>query len=193
MSKNMSNKIWVLNQTGLNPDMDQYALCPCDKPSYFPARQGDVVGFQGTNPLLMEAARGQRLLLDTPNLASSVKLGDVPVDSIYTPEFRTIGGLYNTYNDIHSGQIQYYIDDATKDTYRRPVYITPAKVFPVMKTTPMSVNWIDYERVPCVGYKWKYSDTVDCDSRTHDTLEFRQSIMTSQQRLRNSQRYEGLY
>lgn len=164
-----------------------------DSKNYYPVRFNDDIGFVGNNPLLVNAAAAQRIILDRPNYTRQIRVGDVPHDEIYTPEYSTYGRGYKDYNSVNTGDVQYYIDMSMAQPYFYPNYVTPNLVSYINKTDPMSNVKPQYDRTPLVPYQWDNCRKDACYSSTHDALQFRQDIMERQQRKMNQNRYENIY
>ena len=148
-------------------------------------------GYIGCNPILVDAPRAQRLVLDRPNYTGEMCVGDVPKDDIYSAEISKIGKGATSYEDLYGGQIQYYVAPGTSDPYFEPIFVTPAFVEHTLFRDPMGVVRPEYKRVSLKPYAWSECSTDrDCDSFTHDTLEFRQELMEKQMRKINEQKYD---
>ena len=179
------DKSWdevILNRLGVRLDAQCYTpvtsdSCPCTV-------------YRGTNPLLVDAPRGDVLLLDRPPLTGEVQIGNTPEDEIYTPFYSTYGRNYKNYSDITGGQIGYYLDKDTSNAYFQPNFVTPARVQHSLYVDPMGNVRPEYDRISTTPYNWNECKKDACDSFTHDTLEFRQELMEKQMRKRNEQRYE---
>lgn len=145
-------------------------------------------GWVTENPLSFDAVRAVRTVFNKPPYTGNVNVGDVCHDEIYSDQFSGIGGVYENYSSIQGGQIQYYIDSTTMNPYYTPNFITPALVQGVDFVDPNLAVKPQYERFPAQNYSWN-RDYDECDSFTHDTLEFRQDIMSKQMRKQNQQSY----
>lgn len=178
-----SDEYALLNKIGVDYQINQY--------DFVENQQGIPYAWKGTNPLLMDQVRGYPLLLDRPNFTGEVPVGNVPHDEIYTPYYSRYGKYYSNYNNITGGQIQYYVDSSIADPYFKPNFVTPAKVTYVAKVDPMGVYRFDYNRDSLQPYSWNMCKKDECDSFTHDTLEFRQELMEKQMRPRNEQRWSN--
>lgn len=142
-------------------------------------------GWEGSNPLLVDAPRAQRLILDRPNYTGSLPVGDVEHDQIYTKELQNYGKGYTSVMDINAGNIQYYVDTSISSPYFEPLYTTPSEVTFVNVQDPMGVVKPEYNRNSFARYGWDSCNQDACDSFTHDTLEFRQELSEKQSRKRN--------
>jgi hypothetical protein len=185
---NNNNKYTNLNVLGLHLQTEKYTPVSCgDNPCPY--------GYNGTNPLLIDQVRGEKLLLDRPNYTGSVSVGDVCVDQIYSPYYRNYGKNYTSYTDISGGQYQYYLpSDDTANAYAYPNYVDKALVDHTVFIDPMGVAKPEYNRQSLKNYSWNpQAQNRDCDSYTHDTLEFRQELMEKQSRKMNQSNWEYRY
>jgi hypothetical protein len=120
-------------------------------------------------------------------------VGNVDKDEIYTKRIGNYGGVYRGYGDMNCGQIQYYIpSDNTADAYFEPNFVTPATIIESRFRDPMDVIRPEYHRHSHAYYNWDACARDQCDSYTHDTLEYRQYLMERQMRRRNEQRSEPI-
>jgi hypothetical protein len=144
-----------------------------------------TIAFQGTNPLLMDAMRGQRLLLNRPPFENGIA---PDLSNIYTPTIRKYGKGYTSYNDINAGQYQYWVPKQP-EVYFSPVFVKPSKIKHTILTDPMDIKHPQWNRVPnpCEWNKCLVNQNVD--SYTHDTLEFREQLIALQQRRENERDY----
>lgn len=147
-------------------------------------------GFEGHNPKLIDTPRAQLLILDKPHLTGEVAVGNVCHDEIYTPYYSQYGKNYANYSNMNTGQIQYYISTDQTDAYFKPNFIDPALVHHETFIDPMGVIRPQYSRQTIKQYDWDKCNKDECDSLTHDTLEFRQELMEKQMRKQNEQRWE---
>jgi hypothetical protein len=173
----------TLNRLGLNMQTNQYV-------PMINKKENKVV-YAGSNTLLIDPIRAQLLMLDRPHLTGTLPVGDVPKDQIYTKEISKYGGVYQTYGDINAGNIQYYLSKDISDPYYLPNFITPSIVKTDVWIDPMSNIKPQYPRQSLKAYGWDPCNKDDCDSFTHDSLEFRQELMELQQRKVNQQRYSN--
>jgi hypothetical protein len=176
-----------LNTLGLSSATD-YTQIDCKN-----FNGGCAGGYAGHNPKLFDSARAQLLLLDRPHLSGGVAVGNVCHDEIYTPYFRNYGKNYTSYKDINAGQIQYYVDSDTSGAYFRPNFPEPALVTHEVFIDPMGSIKPQYNRETFQKYGWDSCNKDNCDSFTHDTLEFRQELMEKQMRKINQQRWQSRY
>jgi hypothetical protein len=158
--------------------------------------------FIGTNPLLFNAARAQRLALDRPNYTGK-PLGNVGEKNpsgnsllahVYSSAYTNYGKDYlPDYSNVNTGQIQYYVNSDIAEPYYEPVFVTPAKVHKVLYTDPMGVQKPEYNRESSAPYMFNACDSSaeNCLSSTHDALEFRQELMEKQMAKVNQSRYSN--
>jgi hypothetical protein len=175
-----------LNQLGLHLQKETYVPVTCES-----STAGCPQGWATHNPLLLDPVRNQYLLLDRPHYSGAVPVGDVCRDQIYTPELRQYGKNYTNYGDITGGQIQYYTTDDLAAAYYSPNFVTPSTVVHKVIQDPMTNPRAQYDRYENIPYSWDRCRPLTCDSFTHDTLEFRQSLMATQMRKRNEQRWQS--
>ncbi|MFO0089870.1 MAG: hypothetical protein ACK518_03630 [bacterium] len=140
-------------------------------------------GYEGTNPLLMDSMRGERLILDRPPLESNIHWTNV-----YRREIDNYGRNYRDYNDINAGQISYWVEKRP-EVYVPPIFKNPTTVVHTIMTDPMDIKHPHFERIPIDTCPWS-CDSSDCDSFTHDQVEFREQIMASQMRRENERDYK---
>ncbi len=137
---------------------------------------------------LVNAARAQTTTLSQPPTDGSMRLNQL-AGSTYLDNF---GQNYKSYADINAGQIMYYNDTSIEDPYFRPNFITSAKTDGLLYKDPMGAMKPQYTRVPIkddnpLGPK---RDEYDGQySWMQDSLNYRQDIMSLQQRKSNQQRY----
>jgi hypothetical protein len=170
-----SSKVTALNDYGVRLDM----------PAYTKVIFNDKVGYAGCNPLLIDAPRGQKLILDRPHYTSKIDMTD-----IYSPYVAQYGKQpYDNYTDINAGFIQYYAPEDLNRPYFEPNFVTPALVDHTIQMDPMGRVLPTYNRNSLQPYMWNQCKPDQCDSKTHDTLEFRQELMEKQMRKMNQQRW----
>jgi hypothetical protein len=151
------------------------------------------VSYVSSNPKLYDSVRAQALMIDRPPLTGELPVGDVKHDQIYTKRIQRYGGEYKEYSDIVGGNVLYYIPQESRDAYREPVFVTTATVAHVLVQDPMGVVRPEYRRTSQSQYDWDKCNQDQCDSFTHDSLEFRQELMEKQMRKRNEQEYKYYY
>lgn len=178
--KRQQNKCTPLNHMGIRLQCDQY--------KEFPSECGTA--YLGNNPKLVSIPRGQPILLDRPHYTGEIA-PFIPYKTLYTKEISDYGKNYKNIHDIDGGQIQYYTMSDTSDAYFKPNFVTPAIVTHEVFKDPMGVYRPQYNRQSLQSYSYKQSNPDECDSFTHDSLEFRQELMEKQQRKRNEQRWDA--
>jgi hypothetical protein len=160
-----------------------------DNKWYIPVDSDNQIAYAGFNPILFDPLRSQRMLLDRPHLTGEIAVGNAPHDKIYTKYMSNYGKNYSNYEDISGGDIQYWLSAGSGDAYTEPVFTTPAIVDTVINIDPMGVVRPEYRRSSTAKYDWDKCNQDQCDSLTHDALEFRQELMEKQMRKRNEQEY----
>lgn len=173
------NKCTPLNRLGLKLQCDQY--------TNFPSKCGPA--YLGTNPKLVDIPRAQPILLDRPHYTGEIA-PVIPYKTLYTKQISNYGKGYTNISDINAGQIQYYTMSDTSDAYFKPNFVTPATVTHEIFKDPMGVYRPQYNRKSHQSYSYQANCPDECDSFSHDTLEFRQELMEKQMRKRNEQRYD---
>jgi hypothetical protein len=146
--------------------------------------------YASSDPRLISVPNGgQSLTLDRPPLNAKI-----PLDTIYTdpslPNYRT--GFYNSYKDINSGDIFYYIDTSIEDAFFLPNFTNASNVQGNIYIDPMSAVLPVYERSPI-----KNNNLLDTKNRNYstglsflnDTSESREDIMSKQMYRTNKNRY----
>lgn len=103
------------------------------------------------------------------------------------PSLKNYGKNYTSYSDVTGGQIRYYIDKDLSEPFFNPVYGMTSKSTGMVYKDPMD------NLVP--SYNKEYStDLIENGlSFINDTTKFRDDIISRQQRINNSQRYELAY
>jgi len=181
-----SDKNLLLNPLGIQLQTQSYI--PLDKINI---SKGCQKGFLPTNPLFVNDVTGQRMVVNRPNYTGSLAVGMTRCDEIYTEKISNYGKNYKGYSDINAGQIQYYIPEDIEHAYYAPNFVTPAIVEHKLKSNPMGVIYPQYDRLPLQEHDWDPCAPDECDSYTHDQLDFRQGIMERQMRGSNQQRYSA--
>jgi hypothetical protein len=110
--------------------------------------------------------------------------GSVNFEDIYDGRFTGYGDPYRSYSDVNLGQVQYYYSDV--DAYHYPNFVTRSKVDFIEFTDPMGKVKPYYERTagladarPFVENQW-----------VNDSNYFRENLMESQMRKRNSELWQ---
>lgn len=142
---------------------------------------------------LFNAAAGQWIQLDKPPINSSQKLNTLTTDT----GLNSYGKNYETYSNINSGQIMYYIAKDREDAYYDTLFSTPFITTGVMYKDPMGNIKPIYIRNPInpqtnpmtTEYNNSKPDEL-CLSFISDTQKHREDIITSQMTSINQQRWE---
>jgi len=180
--KPFQNKCNPLNKLGIKLQAYNYTT--------FPSECGTA--FLGNNPLLVNTPTGTPILLDRPNFTGELSCHGVPpFDRLYSNKMNDYGKGYTDLSSINAGQIQYYTMSDTSDAYFKPNFVTPAVVTHEIFKDPMGVYRPQYNRQSLQDYSYKQSCPDECDSATHDSLEFRQELMEKQMRKANQQRWDA--
>lgn len=142
-----------------------------------------------TDPRLIDSPRAETLLLDSPPIDSNLKL-----NTIYTDKnLDSYSKKYQSYKDINTGQIMYYIDESISNPFFNPNFVTSAYSESKMYKDPMGSYKPRYERYPIMN-----NDALTTDNQNYnyklswmqDTTSFREDIMAKQMRKRFEQRWE---
>jgi len=113
--------------------------------------------------------------------------GSINIEDIYDPRFTGYGDPYRSYSDVNLGNVQYYYSDV--DAYKFPNYITRSKVDFVEYTDPMGKVKTDYIRTAGLDDTRPFVN----NQYTSDTNYFRENLMESQMRKRNSELWQLRY
>jgi len=161
--------------------------CGANKPTYF-----------SHDPRLIQDTTGELLVLDRPPLTGKVRMNDVPCPNYGTGQCQNQGkGIYAGYEDIHTGQYQYYIDKETADAFYQPVYAMPSESSAYLYKTPMGVARPQYELCSKVSYGNNPAACQGedgywgCLSEINDLSAHREDIISKQQRLSNRSKYSA--
>lgn len=103
------------------------------------------------------------------------------------PSLKNYGKNYTSYSDVSGGQIRYYLDKDLSEPFFNPVYGMKSRSIGMEYKNPMDTL------VP--SYTKEYSTELIDNSLSfiNDTTKFRDDIMSRQQRIHNSQKYELVY
>lgn len=169
----------LLNRTGPTYQYDGYLNY--DTSDYVSNQDKKIFKdtFVGSNPKLRDAFRPEPIPLDRPPLMTEL----LP-EEIYQPRPSL---QYGCYSDISYGNVYYWLPKNAGQVYSSTLFTTPADVQRSVRVDPMGVIMPEYSRSTQKPYCWSIQNSKDCNSSTHDELEFRQSIMISQMRKRNQQ------
>lgn len=135
-----------------------------------------------------------RLVDSTRNY--NMQLGEIPSQVVYdmfndnvscNTGLKDYGRNYTDYASINAGNITYYIDNDLSDPFFSPVY--------GMKSKSVGMAYRDPMDKVAPTYNKEYStEEIECGlSFISDTTKFRDDIMSRQQRVHNSQKYELAY
>lgn len=97
------------------------------------------------------------------------------------------GKNYHDYSSVTGGQIEYYIDNDFREAFYSPVYGMKSKSVGVMYKDPMD------NIKPMYNKEYSRDEIKDGLSFINDTTKFRDDIISRQQRVHNSQKYELYY
>ena len=127
--------------------------------------QSDIV-YYSPDPRLINAVTSDRLLLDTPPYDTSIHLSD-----IYNENLRNYGKNYNSYKDINTGQIIYYINNRNDPIFN----IDDIKT---VYTNPMGSTYQEFCNIPKIQNN-PLTDTINptnglCFPYMNDTMKIRE-------------------
>jgi len=152
--------------------------------------QGDTVYF-AQDARLFDSRRNSLIKLNRPPYSSNFFTTNndmIPEDyySIYQPKFDQFGArIYNGYGDIKTGDITYFIDHETEDTYHQPNFTIPAQVEGVLYKDPMGALKPTYVR----KVVQKPDENYNRLSWIRDSAFHREDIMAGQSAQMNQQRW----
>ncbi len=132
---------------------------------------------------------GQHTILDRPPQQCTID----GLTSTFNTDLDGYGKPVNTYSDINSGQIVYYVNNDQKNPFCYPNFSMPATVDKNMFKDPMGALKPQYNRntsVASTHYPQKYIGNL---SWIQDSQDQREDIMSLQMRRRNQQRWETLW
>ena len=124
------------------------------------------------------------------------QLNEPPLQVVYNmfndnvsgnPRLKDCGRNYTDYASINYGQIRYYIGDDLAEPFPSPVYGMRSKSTGMMYKNPMD------NIVPTFTKAYSTEILEDGLSFINDTTKFRDDIISRQQRIHNSQKYELVY
>jgi len=124
--------------------------------------------WHSNDPRLFKMVSGQRLLLDTPPLTSSVKKED-----IYNENMNNYGKNYETYGDINAGHIKYYVGENKSQTYSEPNYVLKSKITNSTFKDPMGGISPQYNKHAYL----KNNSNISEYQYNRDEISFREDIM----------------
>lgn len=120
------------------------------------------------------------LLLDKPVYSGDVRLKDVYNDDLYK-----YGQDYQNYEDIHSGQIQYYVDKDLAPVLFQPNFTVKSNTKGQIFKDPMGSVKFQSTRKPLLinGSNISEYQTI------RDEIEYRENLMHSQMAVQNQSNY----
>lgn len=157
-------------------------------PGYTKVTNG--VGYQGTDPRLIDVARGgQVMILDVPPQSHEIDLS-----CIYNNSLKNYGDDYKTYTDVSYGDVLYYNDVSIEKPFFSPVFVNPSTVKGELMQTPMSSLEPQYKRFTqrenaLITKRPKGSYGESGLSFIHDSQEQREDIISKQMSQINKQRW----
>lgn len=135
----------------------------------------------------MSAPRGQRILLNEP-APVSVMTNQPTLNSVYLDKsLDGYGQNYQTYSDIHAGQIQYYGNTKT-DVLYKPLFTIRANVKQEVFRDPMDALKPQYKRSRLAKHLRDIPYQFD-----RDQMEFREDLMNLQMRQQNQRDWNRFY
>jgi len=139
---------------------------------FFPTGNGT---FTSLDPRLIDVMRGYRQDLNVPAFDGTLLSTDRDVPTSICPRY------YDSYKNIHGGQVFYYKDDYLTQPYFSPNFQLRTRVEPSVFQDPMGSLKPQYTRIPSpqsYGYISDY--TFD-----QDQLGYREDLMSLQMRKMN--------
>ena len=156
---------------------------------YVPVKFEEKTVYKGYDAKLINSMRGSApMLLDRPPLNSEPQ----QLDQIYCPLYGSYDGKYNSYKDIDTGYIMYYVDGERENPYTEPVFSTTAKITGYLYKDPMDSVKPTYDRIPITRPP---KTTIKRDnyygklSWIEDSTEHREDMLSYQMRKRMQQEY----
>lgn len=144
---------------------------------------------ESRDPRQFNVLSSQNIGLDTSPINGSTQLKD-----IYQKTHTNYKTGYKSYCDLNDGQIVYYIDKSIEDAFFRPVFSENAKQKTEIFRDPMGAEKIEITRIsenkknPIF-----FRHDTNCLSFIKDTQDFREDIMSYQQRKNNQFRFTSFY
>lgn len=126
----------------------------------------------------------------------NMQLGEKPHQVVYNmlkdnvsgnPALKNYGRNYSDYASINAGQIRYYVDKDLAEPFFNPVYGMQSKSVGLSYRDPMG------NVSPIYNKEYSTDQIQDGLSSINDTTKFRDDIISRQQRIHNSQKYELAY
>jgi hypothetical protein len=175
----------------LNPE----AISQLYDKSYEKIKASDTLSYPNdvyitNDPRLVSGAHdGQILALDRPPINGKVDLNKIYTDK----DLNYYGKKYNSYNDVNTGQITYYIDQTLQNPIFEPLFGNPSRVDGYVYKDPMGSMKPQYIRVPV-----KHIDLLDTKSNNsgqltwmRDSLESREDLLSFQMSKNNREKYSS--
>jgi len=156
-----------------------------DQSPYFkPTPEGKYTSVRADSRLIDERHNYNMQLNEKP---SQVIYDDLNDNISGNPALKNYGKNYTDYASINAGQIRYYIDKDLAEPFFNPVYAMKSKSVGIAYKDPMD------NQVPIYNKEYSTETIPDGLSFINDTTKFRDDIISRQQRVHNSQKYELTY
>ena len=136
------------------------------------------------DPRVRDARTGDLIKLDRAPYT-----GHTALENIYDEKLRNYGKNYKSYQDIHSGQIQYYVPEEDKEFNQRPVYTLESTTIQTVREDPMGGLIPEYKQEPLSKGILNASSYQD----TRDQLQFRENMMNGIMWKQNKTNYGVLW
>lgn len=198
----IANRIFMENVepsfTHLNEDMCKVNFTCQSNPTYNylnPDGIGKSPYFVKTKEGKFTSIKADSRLIDVER-GYNMQLNETPSQVIYdmfndnvsgNPALNGYGKNYTDYSSVTGGQIRYYIDKDLAEPFFNPVYGMKSKSVGMVYKDPMDNN------VPMYNKEWPIENIENGLSSINDTTKFRDDIISRQQRIHNSQKYELAY
>jgi len=131
----------------------------------------------------------------TPGFRTGLKFskpvytGEVPLGKIYDKNLTDYGQGYKSYDDIHAGQLRYYIQKDLTPVLFDPLFVMPSNVTSQLFEDPMSSRKFQTIRKPILTNNRNVSDY----QFIRDQIKFRESIMHSQMAVPNQKDFNHVW
>lgn len=149
---------------------------------FYPTDQGT---YTSLDPRLIDPIRGSRMTLNAPAFDGTLMSAD-RYDST-----DVVTQTYQTYENIHGGQVYYYLDSYMMQPYASPNFQLRSTVTPDVYRDPMGALKPEYVRTPITNAAY-----ISGYRNDQDALSYREDIMSLQMRKRNQsdwQLYQNSY
>jgi len=150
-------------------DLNNNSTDGCSSPLYF-----------SYDPRLKNALRPIPLLLDKPPYS-----GDVRWENVYDDNLYKYGQDYKNYEDIHAGQIQYYVDENLAPVLFQPNFTINSNINGQIFKDPMGSIKFQSTRNPLLINGSNISEYQSI----RDEMEHRENLMHSQMAIPNQSNY----